>query len=129
MIGGAQLWVDLLNANSDLAVVDKLLVTRILTPKYDCDVHFPEFRTREQFNTELEHAKKIAASQNVAGVPETTSEEQAKLLPQQQWTQASVETLREYLGSSCPAALKESADMVTNEGETWYEYQLWEKTG
>ncbi|KAF6767566.1 Dihydrofolate reductase domain protein [Kalmanozyma brasiliensis GHG001] len=129
VIGGAQLWTDLLHLESSVAVVDKLLVTRILTPRYECDVYFPEFRTQEQYSKELDQANKILAGQEKSNETKTPHEGPSSLLKQQAWTQASVEALRQYLGSACPPALAESPDMLTNEGETWYEYQLWEKTG
>lgn len=127
VIGGAQLYTDLLNLDSNLATVDKLLVTRILAPQYDCDAFFPEFRTREQYQAELEHARKILAAQSEASHAATAQEEPSELLKQQEWTQASTDSLRNYLGSACPAALADSPVMVTSEGETWYEYQLWER--
>lgn len=116
------MYIDLLDFHSSLATVDKLLVTRILAPLYECDSFFPEFRTREQYQAELEHANKIVAGQNVE------PERLPNLLKQQEWTQASADSLRQYLGSACPVALADSRDMVTSEGETWYQYQLWEKT-
>lgn len=122
VIGGAQLYTDLLKLNSVVATVDKLLVTRIMAPRYECDAYFPEFRTAEQYRSEVEHAKQIAAEG-------TDGAEQLQgLLKQQEWTQASANSLRQYLGSACPASLKDSQDMVTSEGGTWYQYQLWEKT-
>lgn len=123
VIGGAQLYKDLLSLDSNVATVDKLLVTRILAPRYDCDAFFPEFRTAQQYKGELDLANAIAE----AGQIET--EQPPSTLTRQEWTQASPESLREYLGSACPAVLADSKDMVTNEGETWYQYQLWEKTG
>ena len=129
VIGGAQLYTDLLDLNSSVATVDKLLVTRILAPRYECDAYFPEFRTQEQYKAEVEHAKQILRNQNKTEDAATSQEDRPELLKQQEWTQASTDSLRQYLGSACPAALAESPDMVTSEGETWYEYQMWEKTG
>lgn len=127
VIGGAQLYTDLLNLDSSLATVDKLLVTRILAPRYECDAYFPEFRTQEQFKAEVEHASKAIKNQGDTTSQDASDEKDLKLLKQQEWTKASADSLRQYLGSSCPAALADSPDMVTSEGETWYEYQLWER--
>ena len=121
VLGGAQLYTDMLNLDSDVATVDKLLVTRILSPAYECDAYFPEFRTGSQYRSEVERAKRVVGSR------EDGAEQPPNLLKEQNWTQASADSLRRYLGSACPAALIDSQDMVTNEGETWYEYQLWEK--
>lgn len=129
VIGGAQLYTDLLNLDTSVAAVDKLLVTRILAPRYECDAYFPEFRTQEQYLTELDHANKVLAGQEKSNETATPQEQPSSLLKQRAWTQASAEALRQYLGSACPSALADSSDMLTNEGGTWYEYQLWEKTG
>ncbi|KAJ9479671.1 Dihydrofolate reductase [Pseudozyma hubeiensis] len=123
VIGGAQLYTDLLNLDSNVATVDKLLVTRMLAPQYECDAFFPEFRTAQQYKGELDDANAIARNGQVE------MEQAQSTLTRQEWTHASADSLREYLGSACPAALADSKDMVTNEGETWYQYQLWEKTG
>ncbi|SAM82776.1 related to Dihydrofolate reductase [Ustilago bromivora] len=127
VIGGAQLYTDLLNLDSSLATVDKLLVTRILTPRYDCDTFFPEFRTEAQYEAEAEHARKILSQSSEASHKSSSDERPSKLFRQQEWTQASTDSLREYLGDSFPSALADWSDMVRSEGETWYEYQLWEK--
>ncbi|SNX85048.1 related to Dihydrofolate reductase [Melanopsichium pennsylvanicum] len=129
VIGGAQIYTDLLRLDTSSATVDKLLVTRILAPRYDCDAYFPEFRTVEQYMNEVAHASKIIARQDMMKDTAESQDEPIGLLKEQEWTQASTDSLRQYLGSSCPAALLESPDMVTGEGETCYEYQLWEKTG
>ncbi|SJX63423.1 related to Dihydrofolate reductase [Sporisorium reilianum f. sp. reilianum] len=121
VIGGAQLYTDLLKLDSSVARVDKLLVTRILAPRYECDAYFPEFRTQEQYKSEVEHAKRITADEK------GEAEQLPDLLKQQEWTQASADSLRQYLGSACPAALSDSVEMVTSEGQTWYQYQLWER--
>lgn len=128
MIGGAQLYTDLLDLDTSLATVDKLLVTRILAPHYECDAHFPEFRTQRQYNSDLELANRINAEQGGASGTTSSPEEQLKLLKKQEWNRASTDSLRQYLGSSCPPALADSAEMVTSEGETWYQYQMWERT-
>lgn len=125
VIGGAQLYTDLLNLDSSLATVDKLLITRILAPHYECDAYFPEFRIKQQYTTELEHANKILAEHHAT----PPQQDPTSLLNQPEWTQASTDSLRQYLGNSCPTALLNSPDMVISEGETWYEYQLWEKQG
>lgn len=122
VIGGAQLYTDLLKLDSSIATVDKLLVTRILAPRYECDAYFPEFRTQEQYKSEVEYAKRIAAEDK------DEAEQLPDLLKQQEWTKASADSLRRYLGSACSTALSDSQDMVTSEGETWYQCQLWEKT-
>lgn len=122
VIGGAQIWADLLKMDSSVATLDKLLVTRILAPGYECDVFFPEFRTAAQYRADLENANKTVDGQR------DEFDQLPDVLRQQKWTQASSDSLRRYLGSSCPAALADSQDMVTSEGETWYQYQLWEKT-
>lgn len=127
MIGGAQLYTDLLNLDSSLATVDKLLVTRILAPRYDCDVFFPEFRTEGQYEADGEHARKILLQSSKTSDKSSSEERPSKLLSQQEWTQASTDSLREYLGDSFPSALAHWSDTVRSEGETWYEYQLWEK--
>lgn len=102
--------------------MDKLLVTRILAPRYECDAYFPEFRTQEQYRSEVEHAQRLVAGDKIE------AEQLPGVLKQQEWTQASAGSLRGYLGSACPSALNDSEDMVTSEGETWYQYQMWEKT-
>ncbi|KAJ1018953.1 hypothetical protein NDA16_004756 [Ustilago loliicola] len=129
VIGGAQLYTDLLNLNASLATVDKLLVTRILAPRYDCDAFFPEFRTEAQYQAEVEHAIRIMSQSNQASGASTSEDGPANLLKQQEWTKASTDLLRQYLGGSCPSSLADSTDMVTSEGETWYQYQMWERTG
>lgn len=129
VIGGAQLYTDLLNLESSVASVDKLLVTRILAPRYECDAYFPEFRTKEQYQAEQDHANKVLSDQGRSSETPVSQEQPTGLLKEQAWTQASADCLRQYLGSACPAELAESPNMLTSEGETWYEYQLWEKTG
>ncbi|KAJ1026030.1 hypothetical protein NDA18_003690 [Ustilago nuda] len=127
VIGGAQLYTDLLNLDSSLATVDKLLVTRILAPRYDCDVFFPEFRTEAQYEADAEHAGKMLLQSSQTSDQSPSDEPPSKLLSQQEWIQASTDSLREYLGDSFPSALAHCSDTVRSEGETWYEYQLWEK--
>lgn len=127
VIGGAQLYTVLLNLDSGLATVDKLLVTRVLAPQYDCDAYFPEFRTEAQYKAEVERASKIIAQPSGSSGASASEERPANLLKQEEWSQASTDSLRQYLGDSCPSALAESSDMVTSEGETWYQYQMWER--
>lgn len=129
VIGGAQLYTDLLSLDSSVATVDKLLVTRILAPRYECDAYFPEFRTQEQYRADSERARKIMAERHEEKDAASSQDKPTGLLKQTEWTQASTDTLRQYLGSSCPDALATSSDMLTSEGETWYQYQLWEKAG
>jgi dihydrofolate reductase len=125
VIGGAQLYGELLDLDTSIATVDKLLVTRILAPQYDCDAHFAEFRTREQLDADADLAKKVAPAEVGAQVETVLEQHLPQLLEQSRWTQASPQALRDYLGTSVPAALANSPDMVSREDDTWYQYQLW----
>ncbi|GAC75221.1 dihydrofolate reductase [Moesziomyces antarcticus T-34] len=125
VIGGAQLYAEMLDLDTSIATVDKLLVTRILAPQYDCDAHFAEFRTREQLDADADLAKKVAPAEVDAQVETVLEQHLPQLLEQSRWTQASPQALRDYLGTSVPAALANSPDMVSREDDTWYQYQLW----
>ncbi|SPO26664.1 related to Dihydrofolate reductase [Ustilago trichophora] len=118
VIGGAQLYTDLLKLDSSLATVNQLLITRILTPHYECDAFFPEFRTKHQYKFEQDLANQFNPTQ---------PQQPTSLLIHQVWSQASTDSLKQYLGTSCPSALLNSPNMVTSEGETYYQYQLWER--
>ncbi|PWZ00135.1 hypothetical protein BCV70DRAFT_105331 [Testicularia cyperi] len=122
VIGGAQLYTDLINHTSDQdgVEVDRLLVTRILGPQYECDAFFPEFRSQEQLQEDLETTHEHANStiDNTSAIHPLSSTE---------WTRASTESIKEYLGSSCPADLADKHRMIVQEDATWYEYQMWQR--
>lgn len=105
VIGGAQLYDQAFKSN----LVDRLLITRIMSPTFDeCDAFLPEFRSREQIERDE------AASRCDGHVLPTTTDEKAPV-----WIRQSHEDLKEYLAD------KQLACGVLSEGHISYEFQAW----
>ena len=117
IIGGSQLYSDLVRG----ATVDHLLITRILSPHFNCDVYFPEFRTQEQREDDTKTAMSVGSTQPPSIHPDSA-------LPTQEWTRLSLASMKEYLGASYPTLPTRSDTMIFNEDGTHYEYQLWKRT-
>ena len=127
VIGGAQLYSDLIyRKENDRFIVDRLLVTRILSPSFDCDAFFPEYRTQLQRDDDQKTAEEIDSQ------TETVTARNNDTIPLAQtngelWSRANVQDMKQYLGAACPTALTQSDNMIVKEEDAWYEYQLWER--
>lgn len=123
VIGGAQLYSDLIKITpSHDCIVDSLLVTRLLAPTFDCDAFFPEFRTKAQIQDDL-----LTVEQRALPSQDVSSLGKSHALEQQEWTRLPLDQFKHYLGKACPEHLKDSDAMILQEGDTWYEYQMWRR--
>ncbi|CAO1621250.1 unnamed protein product [Sympodiomycopsis kandeliae] len=100
LIGGSQLYTQALE--SDL--ISDLLITRILSPDFDCDVFLPEYRTESQIQQD---------QQEVKG---------SNPLQQQRWQKTSYDELAGMLGGQ-----ENVQKGVVSEGDVRYEFQLWHR--
>lgn len=114
LIGGSQLYSqameDMTAQSSSTAILDRLLVTRILEPEFDCDVFLPEYRTQQQ---------KQEDESLLRGEQQSDACEQKQPKDQQAWTKASSAELAAYLG---PDGVEQGP---VKEGDVTYEFQMW----
>lgn len=119
LIGGSQLYAQAMkelaahsSSSSSLAKLDCLLITRIVSPHFDCDVFLPEFRTRQQVQDDGELAQEAASS----------TAEQSRPLDVAQWEKRPSSELRDWLGDSDIEGV--GAGVVEEKGVR-YEFQMW----
>lgn len=115
LIGGSQLYSqameDMTPQSSSTAILDRLLVTRILEPEFDCDVFLPEYRTQQQ---KQEDESLLRGEQQSDACERKPSKDQQAL-----WTKASSAELAAYLG---PDGVEQGP---VKEGDVTYEFQMW----
>lgn len=111
LIGGSQLYTQALQANN---LVGSLLITRILTPDFDCDVFLPEFRTQKQIDLDNELISKAGGKAN----PQVTSPESLQI-----WTKHSYADLAQLIGGE-----KNVQSGIVSEGDVKYEFQFWTRS-
>lgn len=125
VIGGAQLYLDLIQSSpTHGCAVETMLVTRLLAPTYDdCDAFFPEFRTKAQIEDDFR-----TIEQHKLPSPTTDLKDKTETLKQEQWSKRPLAEFKQYLGSACPPNLRNRDDMIVQEEDTWYEYQMWQRS-
>lgn len=111
LIGGSQLYAQALHADN---LVESLLITRILTPDFDCDVFLPEYRTQEQIESDSKLVNEAGGKLN----PQATSPNSS-----QTWTKHTHADLARLLGGE-----KNVQSGIVSEGDVNYEFQLWSRT-
>lgn len=126
VIGGAQLYSECMarSRTGDLpyAVVDRLLITRILAPDFpECDAFFPEYRDAQQMDEEAKLSIQLQGEKEDRPALPTPVERRA-------WLKSSSKELQDYLGfdQSSGAPMQNLDDIVTEQG-TSYQFQMWTK--
>jgi dihydrofolate reductase len=89
IIGGATLYKETLELPSSLTTVDRILLTRILSPPFEeCDVFLPDFQNIDNGNSKRWSRSPHAELQTWVGfdVPEGVQEERGVQYEFQMWT-------------------------------------------
>lgn len=103
LIGGAQLYAEVMQNHIRNAVIDRLLITRIYDPSFEmCDVFLPEFRTEEQITQEQGEGRHVG-------------------LPQQKWVRTKQSDFDAYLGGGVEQGIVEEKGVR-------YSLQMWERS-
>ncbi|CAO1618212.1 unnamed protein product [Parajaminaea phylloscopi] len=117
LIGGSQLYSQALAATATSSgkpsAVDQMLITRILSPGFDCDVFLPEFRTEEQIAADASAASAARGSDS----PSPRSGQQP--LETRRWVKQHPDELADFLG---PDGVERG---TVQEGDVSYEFQMW----
>lgn len=113
--------VNINNEDGTRAVLDQLLITRLLSPDYECDVFLPEYRTESQAQQDLLLSCSAPTLDEIKTTAQGKKEQQ--FLSTQEWTLAPHDDLQRWLGP------EEVRAGLVQEGETEYEFQLWTRDG
>lgn len=120
LIGGSQLYTQALRTDDESrGKVTRLLITRILSPQFDCDVFLPEFRTPEQISADAQTSPGIA-TENISSLASPKALPGQEPLPNAKWRKQSSSELGSFLG---PEGVEAG---VNSEGVVSYEFQMWE---
>lgn len=121
LIGGSQLYSQALltlDSQTKPTYIDRLLITRILSPKFKCDVHLPEFRTTRQISVDASLLPSTSADAG-ASQSSVTAPPNQQPLDSQRWRKQDADSLGRFLG---PEGIEE---VMVHEGDVLYEFQMW----
>ncbi|PWN29927.1 hypothetical protein BDZ90DRAFT_1057 [Jaminaea rosea] len=103
LIGGAQLYAQAMkelgpssshSSSATPAKLDRLLITRLVSPNFDCDVFLPEYRTKQQIQDDAS----IAGSEADPAATGGEDKQQQQPLNVAEWEKCGSTELCEWLG-------------------------------